>query len=436
MSKSSISDIYKARKVKSEQYAPSLKPNSTKTRSHPNIALQSTKHDVNQAYADLYDYQSDSSVESARASHEEPSPPRTIVLRFDHAPRLPAVKVGAARLSSMVRKPASNNNSNKKIDPPEPIMRHESVKHTEEPFRNPAPIENPYQEEEESMELPSRLVRGATIKATKRKSTEDPAPLPNTEFMMLDGDEFNGLLAPGALGDEKQRAQADGGWLHRFLSMIRGGNIRHREALLFKPMVPQEAKEELELEHTASKFPFCCCPARFCVAITFVSILLGALAGFFVWPRVPTMSISSLTALAPARVIYNTRDSQFGIQMPLRITYEVHSGNFYPLHINSAHVLGFDGVTGNRIIDTTLKAIPVLPLRLQFHDANTTIHYLTSDMNDPALADLFGKCAPATMGNRVGALTIRFQIKVDVAHLAWFSKQPIVTLNQKIECPQ
>ncbi|KAI7826244.1 hypothetical protein BX661DRAFT_171529 [Kickxella alabastrina] len=75
--------------------------------------------------------------------------------------------------------------------------------------------------------------------------------------------------------------------------------------------------------------------------------------------------------------------------MPLEISYAIRSGNFYPLKISRVHVLGFDGVTGNKIIDTKLGELRVDPLRMQFHQGNATLHYLTSDMTDPALVDLF-----------------------------------------------
>ncbi|KAJ1801755.1 hypothetical protein LPJ59_000046 [Coemansia sp. RSA 2399] len=322
--------------------------------------------------------------------------------------------------------------------------------------------------------LPSRLVRGGTVRKPQRekssskkqkqeKSTHGSPPLQQSPLQppppqyVLEEDEFNGLLAPGAFADEGQRAQADGGKLRRLLALLAGGNRREREARMFKPTVFDPARKRTEAlaegddDGTAgmaqegdsrSKW-FCCCPARFCVAFTFAGILVGAVIGFFIWPRVPSLSVSSLTALEPAHVIYDTERNQYGLQMPMRITYEIHSGNFYPLWINGAHVLGFDGVTGNRIVDAKLSSLRVAPLQMQFHSANATVRYVTSDMTDPALTDLFGKCAPRESAafsdrpaGRPGALTIRFQIKVDVANLGWIGKQPIVTLNQNVECPE
>ncbi|KAJ2896124.1 hypothetical protein GGI21_005075 [Coemansia aciculifera] len=273
-----------------------------------------------------------------------------------------------------------------------------------------------------------------------------------TPIDIQEGEEFNGLLAPGAYADEKQRAKADGGKLQRLVLALRGDH-KEREAKLFRPTVfdPAAGKpggeasayiEDNSAMATMSKFPFCCCAARYCVAIGFVTVLVVAILGFFAWPRVPSISISSLSALAPATVTYDEANSLFGLNMPLRINYEIHSGNFYPLKINQVHVTGFDGVTGNKIIDTTLARIRVAPLRLQFYSESTTIHYLTSDMSDPALTDLFGKCAPRSatsvskdIEGRPGALTIRFQLKVNVSNLGWL-KQPIVTLNQNVECPE
>ncbi|KAJ2796894.1 hypothetical protein H4S07_006090, partial [Coemansia furcata] len=266
------------------------------------------------------------------------------------------------------------------------------------------------------------------------------------------GDEFNGLLAPGAHGDEKQRARADGGKLQRLAQRLRGDGRAEREARQFRPTVFDPARKRgpgisdalvaIDDNSRRGRFPFCCCAPRYCVALGFVAVLLFAILGFFAWPRVPSISISSLSALEPATVTYDEAGSTFGLRMPLRVTYEIHSGNFYPLTIARVHVAGFDGVTGNKIIDTALAHIYVPPLHLQFHAAPAALHYLTSDMSDPALTDLFSKCAPRTATNatkgiegRPGPLTIRFQLKVDVSRLGWL-KQPIVTLNQNIECPE
>ncbi|KAJ1666692.1 hypothetical protein EV178_002123 [Coemansia sp. RSA 1646] len=332
-----------------------------------------------------------------------------------------------------------------------------------------------YNPEPKPTELPSRLVRGATARKppaqepyakaqhnqqhnqrqNQQQNQKQQQQLTPTPQYVLEEDEFNGLLAPGAFADEGQRAQADGGKFRRLISLLAGGNRKEREASLFKPVVfDPKRKRTADISggggddgdaapQEGEWVKWLCCPARFCVASTFVGILVGAVIGFFIWPRVPSLSVSSLTALQPARVIYDTERNQFGLHMPMRITYEIHSGNFYPLRINGAHVLGFDGVTGNRIVDTRLSNLRVAPLQMQFHSENATVHYMTSDMTDPALTDLFGKCAPQASAafstrpeGRPGALTIRFQIKVDVANLGWFGKQPIVTLNQNVECPE
>ncbi|KAI8323566.1 hypothetical protein GQ54DRAFT_309925 [Martensiomyces pterosporus] len=271
---------------------------------------------------------------------------------------------------------------------------------------------------------------------------------------IVGNEEFNGLLAPGAFADEKERAKADGSKLRKILFLRKG---RERELKMFKPVVFDPSRKNMGVleasgifdmdddlggdDRALSKFPFCCCAARYCVAISFVAIILLFLMGFFVWPRVPTLSISSLMALQPAQVIYDVDHSMFGLRMPLRINYEIHSGNFYPLVISRVHVAGFDGVTGNKIIDAVVTKLPVAPQQLQFYSSTAWLSYLTSDMADPALVDLFGKCAPKSAGlprseaERSGKLTIRFQISVDVMNLGWL-RQPIVTLNQQVECPE
>ncbi|KAJ2428361.1 hypothetical protein GGF41_001396 [Coemansia sp. RSA 2531] len=437
-------------------------------------------------YADLYaDSYSDSDISEDDVDPGH-SPVEAVVMGFERgAAKLPAVRVGAARLGEMVyahhRRAAAEREAMVPVDTgdvgeqdlnttdvPEQLQRGGTVrrKATLKQTANTAADEN----EGAHMPLPKRLVRaiskltpnrpGSTMDgehSVRSESVEDLSHgfqrhLPFDLTACGEGEEFNGLLAPGAYADEKQRAKADGGKLQRLSQALRGDRME-REARLFRPVVFDPSRKrgvgnevgafvDVEDNRAMSKFPFCCCAARYCVAIGFVAVLLGAILGFFAWPRIPSISISSLSALEPAAITYDEDNSVFGLHMPLRINYEIHSGNFYPLRISKVYVYGFDGVTGNKIIDTTLSRINVPPLRLQFHSETTAVHYLTSDMNDPALTDLFGKCAPKSATNvtkaiegRPGALTIRFQIKVDVSNLSWL-KQPIVTLNQNVECPE
>ncbi|KAJ2122965.1 hypothetical protein IW147_003013 [Coemansia sp. RSA 720] len=431
-------------------------------RSLPNIKLEPVAQQVQQrGYMDIYaeSYDSDSEVDD---DEECASPVEAVVLGFERsAPRLPALRIGAARLSKMVHRPAppivrpGSVVHPEPIDPTEPIDNPELVDHTG-PIDHTPPIDLTFPLENNAdgaaTLLPKRLarpsVRHKQHDETSLSATECGSSPSDTEpHLVLAEDECNGLLARGALGDTKQRARADGSPWQRLMYTVRSSR-REREAKLFKPLVVQPGARNLaqddvwadrDADRVMSKFPFCCCAARYCVAFTFVAIFIVAIAGFFAWPRMPSVSISGITALAPAHVTIDPRRSVFGLRMPVRVTYEIHSGNFYPLLIRSARVHGFDGVTGNRVLDTTLHKVGVKPLKLQFHSANTDVRYLTSDGADPALTDLFGKCAPRSArvapNGRPGALTIRFQITVDVRGLGWL-KQPIVTLNQKVDCPE
>ncbi|KAJ2851993.1 hypothetical protein IWW36_000572 [Coemansia brasiliensis] len=436
----------------------------------PRSSLNKQPQKYAELYAESYDSESDHDDAAKEESAESPSgslsPLEATVLGFEHsAPRMPALRIGAARLSEMVRPCKFNDTLSKPEIQDDPVVSQSQL--TKSPETSSDKCDN-FNFNSEKHQRPRHLAR-STIRRSRRNHAanngDNTSLLSQTEcgsqasvnianIAYTGEDECNGLLAPGAFDDEKQRARADGSWWNRLLYVVRSDR-REREAKMFRPIVVRpghsvnrdaEADPALWSDNNddsriLSRFPFCCCAARYCVAFSFVFIIVSAIVGFFAWPRVPTLSISSLTPLAPAQVIYNSRQSQYGLQMPLRITYEIHSGNFYPLHINKARVRGFDGVTGNRIIDTTLTRVPVAPLRMQFHSEATRISYLTSDVADPALTDLFGKCAPrsapiarATDG-RPGALTIRFQIIVDVGGLGWL-KQPIVTLNHKVECPE
>ncbi|KAJ2226697.1 hypothetical protein H4R99_000452 [Coemansia sp. RSA 1722] len=460
-------------------------------RSLDGVALGTYPREVIQrAYADLYassyassdsEPNSDTEVETRPPAQSFGSPPiEAKVLRFQSAaPRMPAVRVGAARLSEMMM---YNRRAQQPDDAGSSAGASKIKTADHQSFAGPAP-EQPFADGMSSGLEPGDAEARSVANTDEcepqtpraRRSLSTPAPPPLAQTLHADAhaaplqlpndlhagiDDYNGLVAPGAMADEKQKSKADGKTpFHAFLQLLRNNDSRaQEEARLFKPTVLSTSKaraadpfaldafDENTRTTIMSKFPFCCCAARYCVAISFAAVLISALLGFFLWPRVPTVSINSLTPLSAAHVTYDTRQNVFGLWMPVQISYEIHSGNFYPLMISSIRVSGFDGITGNRIVDTTLRNIHVKQSRLQFYKANTDVHYLTSDMTDPALVDLFGKCAPrsalrqirfsqAQSTGRPGALTIRFQIRLDVRNLGWI-RQPIVTLNQNVNCPE
>ncbi|KAJ2713322.1 hypothetical protein H4R19_002309 [Coemansia spiralis] len=430
-------------------------PKHQPPRSLPNVKLASGLTNgtmairSRQAYSGLYavSYSSDSD-----GGADVTDAVAMVVCAPSGLPRRAQPRAGAARLAGMVRPRPTAPAPQEPLPPPSPPPAIPSP-----PPSLPTGLSDP---DYAFLELDNVVDRAAVAlpRRLKRASHDEPralvaAPLLATE--MLAEDELNGLMAPGARGDEKQRARTDGGPLGRLLYMVNVGR-REREAKLFRPVLlrPGQPRASGEMpwlldaaaggsgdDEPERMFPFCCCAPSYCVAATFVAVLVLALAGFFVWPRVPSVSISALRALAPASVVYDVERNQYGLHMPVRLTYEIHSGNFYPLRIRAAHVRGFDGVTGNRILATNITNFDVAPLRLQFHSATAIIDYLTSDPADPALADLFVKCAPRAAGvgsravGRPGAMTVRFQISVDMANLGWLHR-PVVTLNQRIECPE
>ncbi|KAJ1648684.1 hypothetical protein LPJ64_000003 [Coemansia asiatica] len=443
---------------------------------------------VQKAYADLYassfgssdsDSESDENRQQPTQSFGSPPVMDAKVLRFQSAaPRMPAVRVGAARLSEMMMYNRRMQPSGKESDkagtrvpgshlPENPLVSDTGEQSCAQELHYDQDLSSvaaaaPLGELAPQTSISRQPSLGSQMQQETQSQTRPLSPQRDSNDKNAGIDDFNGLVAPGAMADEKQKAKADGKTpFHALLQLLRNNDAHaQEEARLFKPTVLSTSKARAadpfaldafdettrRTSRAMSKFPFCCCPARYCVAISFVAVLVSALLGFFLWPRVPTISINSLTPLSAAHLVYDTRQNVFGLRMPVQVSYEIHSGNFYPLLISNIHVSGFDGVTGNRILDTTLRNIRVKQSRLQFYRANAELHYLTSDMSDPALVDLYGKCAPrsslrqihfaqAQTTGRPGALTIRFQIKLDVHNLGWI-RQPIVTLNQNINCPE
>ncbi|KAJ2725136.1 hypothetical protein GGI07_001506 [Coemansia sp. Benny D115] len=391
----------------------------------------------------------------------EPAVAEARLLGFQRAPpKLPAVRVGAARLSEMMmysRRGAKATNDPESNTATDHIRAADPKNDTtattrggggggeeadtkpdlkpSKSCRRPNTALDPYNLDTQDDANESLLHAASNEEITPHQSIMDIYPaLPSTEIKGTD--ELNGLLAPGALGDEKQKAVADGHTIfHNIGQLFKRHGDKERaeiEAKIFKPVIlPPMGKKSVR--NNTEEF------------------------GFDDVIQEDNQEAAS-SPLAPARVTYDTDNSMFGIHMPMQVSYEIHSGNFYPLRINSIHVVGYDGVTGNRVVETTITGLPVRPLGMQFHRANAVLKYLTSDMSDPALVDLFGKCAPKAElqrkinlgnnsmqqqissvvdsgGGRSGALTIRFQIKVDVSNLGWI-KHPIVTLNQNVLCPE
>ncbi|KAJ2220393.1 hypothetical protein IWW45_009114, partial [Coemansia sp. RSA 485] len=261
-----------------DERPPQSQATTSAPRSLDGVVLGTYPHEVIQrAYADLYassygssdsEPNSDAEMETRPPAQSFGSPPMEAkVLRFQSAaPRMPAVRVGAARLSEMMM---YNRRSQQPDDAGSSAVANEiKTQNTadHQSIAGPAP-DQPFADgmfsgfEPDSVEARSVANNDEYEPQTprSRRSLSTPVPLPPAPTLHADPhavplqlpndlragiDDYNGLVAPGAMADEKQKSKADGKTpFHAFLQLLRNNDSRaQEEARLFKPTVLSTSK--------------------------------------------------------------------------------------------------------------------------------------------------------------------------------------------------
>jgi hypothetical protein len=163
----------------------------------------------------------------------------------------------------------------------------------------------------------------------------------------------------------------------------------------------------------------CCGPVICC--LVFLVILLGlGLTGFFLWPRVPTVTFLGIRQTQPVGLRGNTISGVWNVSVA------VDSQNYIDWHFNSINAKLYDSVADKQIGNGSLSDYD-LPKRTNTTvSLPVTLDYTTSGAGD-AVAQHVSKCATG------GSIDIRYNIEFDLKGLGWIYK-PKVDQTTSVAC--
>ncbi|KAI8059961.1 uncharacterized protein B0P05DRAFT_558220 [Gilbertella persicaria] len=168
-----------------------------------------------------------------------------------------------------------------------------------------------------------------------------------------------------------------------------------------------------------------CCGMRY-RTVAFLSLLAVAVivvVWFFVWPRVPSLSVEDVDNVGTLQVVTNTTKMSLSTQWQLNITAD-NSDNWVPTRISSIDVTIVDdstqlafgaGSTGSLVLSPRKKSAIAIPM---------DIHYETTLTNDTTFQDLYNACGVQVTSsmpfeNQQDVLNVTLHVTFHIAGIVW-----------------
>lgn len=193
----------------------------------------------------------------------------------------------------------------------------------------------------------------------------------------------------------------------------------HKASLEFqRPFIQLEGEEEAR----------CCgCARMLCIAITSAVLLALAVLGFFLWPRLPSLRLNSISTVGGEGFHFQNNEGTWALNLAANVS--VDNGNYIAWELNKVECQLLDRFTGKVLGTGELTSQSLPPRGLSNLRIPVVAKYKTANLTDPTLRDLVAACSDARP-----ALPIRWIMQVDVAGLGLFVK-PSVELEGMWKCP-
>lgn len=168
-----------------------------------------------------------------------------------------------------------------------------------------------------------------------------------------------------------------------------------------------------------------CCGLRYrtIVFITLIFIAIIAVIWYFVWPRIPEMTLDDVDNIGSIQVVTNTTEKSMSTSWRLNMTAD-NSANWVPTHIKSIDVSITDDKTQQSFGNGSTSAI-VLPARTKsFVDIPVDIYYASDSANDTTFQDLYNACGVQVTSNmpfenQQDVLNITLHLTYHIAGIVW-----------------
>ncbi|KAJ3193897.1 hypothetical protein HDU82_002633 [Entophlyctis luteolus] len=254
--------------------------------------------------------------------------------------------------------------------------------------------------------------------------------------------ESSGWRTAGAMGDAARRRSAGG----------------YKQKLRVGPSGSQESRENL-LDNKrggprSSERKFCCCfrtKRGCCITVTAVIVVILAGIGtalFFLWPRVPTVTISqpflnpsaNSTYILTGSTTAPTAANPLIVKIFLATNVTVYSPNYEPLATKSitfaGNLLGTDDATAiqDARVDGVVDGVVFPGMGTNaFTMPATVVYTATSAANittDGALLLVASRCAGTN-----GYIYMQYVVTIDLVLISWTGYRPSISGTTKFMCP-
>ncbi|CAG8524057.1 8173_t:CDS:2 [Acaulospora morrowiae] len=182
----------------------------------------------------------------------------------------------------------------------------------------------------------------------------------------------------------------------------------------------------------------CCCSRKICIIITFIILVIIAIVLYFVWPRIPSVSIDGNQTLSSPNTNPIIRQQPPLVDLIINVQVLIDNReNWVPYKFNHIDVQVFDTAssstfndpiaTGN-VTSYVLQPRAVSTLVVPIH-----VLYQTTKGNDPTFQDLLGACIKSSGAQKF--LNLKVNLKLYIAGIDWIYKPEFSISVSDFKCP-
>ncbi|KAI9275340.1 hypothetical protein BY458DRAFT_555017 [Sporodiniella umbellata] len=205
------------------------------------------------------------------------------------------------------------------------------------------------------------------------------------------------------------------------------------------PPAPRETPRMIIEELPKKKGRRTCCglPYRTLALITLLWVAMIVIIWYFVWPRVPNLTIVKVADETDIKVITNSTKKSISTQWNVTVSAD-NFANWVPTRFHSIRLQLEDTKTGEAF-GSGSSGFQIFPPR-QKHEffMNVTIAYQTEDLNDTTFQHLYNACGVQISSNvptenRQDALNVTLTATYDIVGIVWYPTRNITVRG--LICP-
>ncbi|KAG1141497.1 hypothetical protein G6F37_006465 [Rhizopus arrhizus] len=195
--------------------------------------------------------------------------------------------------------------------------------------------------------------------------------------------------------------------------------------------------EELPKKKRRKKGTICGLGYRTVGLILLLLLIVVVIIWYFVWPRVPTLSVSSVNDNADIKVITNSTKKSISTQWNVSLSAD-NSANWVPTRLNSIDLAIYDAKTLVPFGSGSLGVMMLAPRKKSTISIPMTIYYATDSLNDTTFQDLYNACGVQISSNvpsenRQDVLNVTFHATFHISGIVWNPSRDINV--HSLSCP-